>query len=77
MQSLQWRAGERPIDSHPSFGRAGHIPYPMSFPLTMKLVVAITGSSGAIYALDFLKKCPADKFLVVSSWGKVLLRDEL
>ncbi len=43
----------------------------------MKIVVGITGSSGAVYALDFLKKCTADKYLVVSSWGKVLLRDEL
>jgi polyprenyl P-hydroxybenzoate/phenylacrylic acid decarboxylase-like protein len=43
----------------------------------MKIVVGITGSSGAVYALDFLKKCPADKYLIVSSWGKVLLRDEL
>jgi 4-hydroxy-3-polyprenylbenzoate decarboxylase len=43
----------------------------------MKVVVGITGSSGAIYALDFLRKCTADKFLVVSKWGKVLLRDEL
>jgi polyprenyl P-hydroxybenzoate/phenylacrylic acid decarboxylase-like protein len=43
----------------------------------MKIVVGITGSSGAVYALDFLRKCPADKFLVISSWGKVLLRDEL
>lgn len=43
----------------------------------MKIVVGITGSSGAAYALDFLKKCPSDKYLVVSSWGKVLLHDEL
>jgi 4-hydroxy-3-polyprenylbenzoate decarboxylase len=43
----------------------------------MKIVVGITGSSGAVYALDFLKRCPAKKYLVVSSWGKVLLRDEL
>jgi polyprenyl P-hydroxybenzoate/phenylacrylic acid decarboxylase-like protein len=43
----------------------------------MKIVVGITGSSGAVYALDFLKKCQAKKYLVVSSWGKVLLRDEL
>jgi 4-hydroxy-3-polyprenylbenzoate decarboxylase len=43
----------------------------------MKIVVGITGSSGAVYALDFLKKCPADKYLIVSSWGKVLLHDEL
>jgi flavin prenyltransferase len=43
----------------------------------MKIVVGITGSSGAIYALDFLRKCPPKKYLVVSDWGKVLLRDEL
>ncbi len=43
----------------------------------MKIVVGITGSSGAAYALDFLKRCPGKKFLVVSAWGKVLLRDEL
>jgi 4-hydroxy-3-polyprenylbenzoate decarboxylase len=43
----------------------------------MKVLVAVTGSSGAAFALDFLKKCPEKKFLIVSSWGKVLLRDEL
>ena len=43
----------------------------------MKIVVGITGSSGAIYAQDFLRKCTAKKYLIVSSWGKVLLRDEL
>ena len=43
----------------------------------MKIVVGITGSSGAVYALDFLKKSQSDKFLVISKWGKVLLKDEL
>lgn len=43
----------------------------------MNVVVGITGSSGALYALDFLKKCPDRKYLIVSAWGKVLLRDEL
>ena len=43
----------------------------------MRVVVGITGSSGAVYAVDFLKKCSADKYLVVSSWGKVLLHDEM
>jgi flavin prenyltransferase len=43
----------------------------------MRIAVGITGSSGAVYALDFLKKCDAEKFLVVSAWGKVLLHDEL
>ncbi len=43
----------------------------------MRIVLGITGSSGAIYALDFLKRCPGDRFLIVSKWGKVLLKDEL
>ena len=43
----------------------------------MKIAVGITGSSGAVYAVDFLKKSGAEKYLVVSKWGKVLLKDEL
>jgi flavin prenyltransferase len=43
----------------------------------MKIVLGITGSSGAVYAVDFLKRCRADKFLIVSKWGKVLLKDEM
>ncbi len=43
----------------------------------MKIAVGITGSSGAVYALEFLKKCEADKYVVLSKWGKVLLNDEL
>ncbi len=43
----------------------------------MKIAVGITGSSGAIYALEFLKQCNLDKYLVVSKWGKALLKDEL
>ena len=43
----------------------------------MRIVIGITGSSGALYAREFIKRCEADKFLVVSKWGKVLLKDEL
>jgi len=43
----------------------------------MRIVVGITGSSGAAYAVDFLKQCPGDKFLIVSRWGRVLLKDEM
>ena len=42
----------------------------------MRIILGITGSSGAVYAVDFLKRCPGDKFLVVSKWGRALLRDE-
>jgi polyprenyl P-hydroxybenzoate/phenylacrylic acid decarboxylase-like protein len=43
----------------------------------LRIIVGITGSSGAVYAVDFLKQCTADKFLVVSKWGKALLKDEM
>jgi len=43
----------------------------------MRIVVSITGSSGAVYAVDFLRQCPGDKYLVVSKWGKALLKDEM
>jgi 4-hydroxy-3-polyprenylbenzoate decarboxylase len=43
----------------------------------MRIVVGVTGSSGAIYARKFLRQCDAEKYLVVSKWGKVLLKDEL
>lgn len=43
----------------------------------MKIIVGITGSSGAVYAVDFLRRCHADKFLIISKWGKALLNDEM
>ena len=43
----------------------------------MKIIIGITGSSGAIYAVDFLKRCHANKFLIISKWGKALLKDEV
>jgi flavin prenyltransferase len=44
---------------------------------TMRIAVGITGSSGAVYAVEFLKQCTANKYLVVSKWGKALLKDEV
>jgi 4-hydroxy-3-polyprenylbenzoate decarboxylase len=43
----------------------------------MRVVLGITGASGAVYAKEFLRECPADKYLIVSKWGKVLLKEEL
>ena len=43
----------------------------------MKIVVCITGSSGAVYADSFLRRSKSDKYLVVSKWGRALLKDEL
>ncbi len=43
----------------------------------MRVVVGITGSSGAVYAVDFLQKLKCDTYLVTSKWGKAVLKDEL
>ena len=44
---------------------------------TMRIAIGITGSSGAVYAVEFLKRCEADKYLVLSKWGKTVLKDEM
>lgn len=43
----------------------------------MRIVLGITGSSGAAYAVEFLRQSTADNFLIVSKWGKALLKDEM
>ena len=43
----------------------------------MRIVVGITGSSGAVFAREFVRQCEGEKYLIVSKWGKVLLKDEL
>ncbi len=43
----------------------------------IRIAVGITGSSGAVYAMDFLKRCPHEKFVIASKWGKAVMKDEL
>jgi flavin prenyltransferase len=42
-----------------------------------RIAIGITGSSGAVYAMDFLRRCPHEKFVIVSKWGKAVMKDEL
>jgi 4-hydroxy-3-polyprenylbenzoate decarboxylase len=42
----------------------------------MKIILGITGASGAPYAMDFLRRCSAEVHTVVSRWGEHLLADE-
>ncbi len=43
----------------------------------MRLVIGVSGASGAPYAVDFIKRCPAEeKFLIVTRWGRSLLKSE-
>ena len=42
----------------------------------MRTVIALTGASGIIYGVEFLKRCPGEKYLVISDWGKAVLKME-
>ncbi len=39
--------------------------------------MGITGASGAIYGVDFLRRCEGDKYLITSKWGKAVLNEEM
>ena len=43
----------------------------------MRVVVGITGASGAIFGVEFLKRCPAEeKYVILTRWGRSLLKSE-
>lgn len=43
----------------------------------MRIVLGVTGASGSIYAVEFLRRCPPEEtFLVVSRWGRSVLHQE-
>src|SRR5262245_55784848 len=42
----------------------------------MKTILGITSASGAIFALDLLKRLKGQKELIVTKWGKELLAHE-
>jgi len=41
-----------------------------------RYLVAMTGASGAIHGVDFVKRCPGEKFLVLSDWARQVLFSE-
>ncbi len=42
----------------------------------MRTIVGMTGASGSAVAVEFLKRCPGEKYLIVSRWGKSVLFQE-
>jgi 4-hydroxy-3-polyprenylbenzoate decarboxylase len=43
----------------------------------MRLVLGISGASGAPYGIEFLKRCPAEeKFVILTRWGRNLIKTE-
>ena len=42
----------------------------------MRVVIGITGASGSIFGVEFLRRCPAEKFLILTKWGRYVLKEE-
>ena len=41
-----------------------------------RYLIAMTGASGAIHGVDFVKRCPGEKYLVLSDWARQVLHSE-
>ena len=41
-----------------------------------RYLIGITGASGAIFGVDFVKRCPGEKYLVMSDWARQVLSSE-
>ncbi len=42
-----------------------------------RYLIGMTGASGAIYGVDFVKRCPGEKYLVMSDWARHVMQTEL
>ena len=42
----------------------------------MRIIVGMTGASGAIFGVEFLRRCQAEKYLILTKWGRYVLKDE-
>jgi 4-hydroxy-3-polyprenylbenzoate decarboxylase len=42
----------------------------------MRIVVGITGASGSIFVVEFLRTCQAEKHLILTKWGRYVLKEE-
>ena len=41
-----------------------------------RYLVGMTGASGSAYGVDFIRRCPGEKFLVLSDWARQVLHTE-
>ena len=42
----------------------------------MRIIVGMTGASGAAFGVDFLRRCQAKKYLILTKWGRYVLKEE-
>jgi 4-hydroxy-3-polyprenylbenzoate decarboxylase len=41
-----------------------------------RYLIGMTGASGAAYGVDFVRRCPGEKYLVLSDWARQVLQTE-
>jgi len=41
-----------------------------------RYLIGMTGASGAAFGVDFVRRCPGEKYLVMSDWGRQVLQSE-
>jgi 4-hydroxy-3-polyprenylbenzoate decarboxylase len=41
-----------------------------------RYLIGMTGASGSAFGVDFVRRCPGEKFLVLSDWARQVLHDE-
>jgi len=41
-----------------------------------RYLIGITGASGAAFGVDFVQRCPGEKYLMLSDWGRQVLQSE-
>lgn len=42
----------------------------------MRVIVGMTGASGAAFGVEFLRRCQAEKYLILTKWGRYVLKEE-
>ena len=42
-----------------------------------RYVIAMSGASGSVFGVDFVQRCPGEKFLVMSDWARQVMQSEL
>ncbi len=42
----------------------------------MRTLIGITGASGACFGVDFVRRCPDEKFLILTKWARYVLKEE-
>ena len=42
-----------------------------------RYLIGMTGASGAVFGVDFVRRCPGEKYLVLSDWARQVLHSEM